>query len=132
MDSHLIENSCSKPQHQPSCMSVKHSGFYTWQEDQWQIFTQHDIIFKKEITSYGNIVNISIPETHHVSITFLLEPEPMCKLFPHSGSDRGFTWRANTEGPDKARLLMRFAIRFASPIEAASFQTEYNRICINN
>ena len=132
MDSHLIENSCPNPQPQPSCMTVKHSGFYTWQEDQWQLITTQDLNFQKEIINELNIVNISIPESQHVRTSYILEPEPLCKLFPHAGSDRGFTWRANREGPDKSRSLARFAIRFASPSKAVSFQNEYNRTRVDN
>lgn len=132
MDSQLIENSGTCTQTQPSCTTVKHSGFYIWQEDQWQLITTQDLQFKKQILDDAKIVRIYTSESEHVTASFILEPEPMCKLFTHAGSDRGFTWRANTEGPDKSLSVARFAIRFASPSKAVSFQKEYNRICVNN
>lgn len=132
MDSSPIENSCKKPQSEPSCMIVKHSGFYTWQEDQWQLITKEDLQFQKKIINDGNLANILISVNKLEAASYILEPEPLCKLFPHAGSDRGFTWRASTEGPDKSRSLARFAIRFESPRQAVSFQSEYTRIHLNN
>lgn len=48
---------------------------------------------------------------------FKIDEDPLCKLVPHSGSDRAWVWMA-MDYSDGDPVVTKFAIRLSNPEEA--------------
>lgn len=128
MDSHLVDIPNTAAGIESSGFVVKHSGFYIWKQDQWHLLTTEPLHFEKKIRKNQIWAVVSLSDSQQEIAAYMIEPQPLCKLFPHAGSDRGLTWRANIESSVESPHLGRFAIRFDDGMKAGSFKNEYTII----